>query len=220
MEEINFNAEERAVIGKKVKALRRQGVLPAVLYGPGISAFPISFVMKDVSRELSRLSSSSLVGINVGGNKYPALVREKQRDVLTGELIHLDFQVVSLTETVRAEVNIQLEGESPAVMTENAILVFGLETLDVEGLPQDLPRNITVDVSGLAELGDAIYVRDLAPPPNVTVMNDPEEMVVLVSYQGIIEEEEEIEEELLEEGEEPEVIEKGRREEDEIEDEE
>ncbi len=216
MEEILFEAMEREVTGKKVKALRRLGVLPAVLYGGGVEAFPVSFIAKDVSRDLSRLSSSSLVRIKVAGKEYPALVREKQRDVLTGELLHLDFQVVSLTETVRADVNIIQEGEAPAILMLNAILVSGLETLDVEGLPQDLPRNIIVDLSGLEELGDTIYVRDLDIPPNVTVLNEPDEMVVLVSGQDYIEEEEELEEELLEEGEEPEVIEKGRRDGDEI----
>jgi large subunit ribosomal protein L25 len=216
MEEIVFEATEREVTGKKVRALRRVGVLPAVLYGGGVESFPISFIAKDVSRALSRLSSSSLVRINVAGKEYPALVREKQRDVLTGDLLHLDFQVVSLTETVRADVNIIHEGESPAILMLNAILVSGLETLEVEGLPQDLPRNIIVDVSGLEELGDTIYVRDLDIPPNVTVLNEPDEMVILVSGQEYIEEEEELEEELLEEGEEPEVIEKGRRDDDEF----
>jgi large subunit ribosomal protein L25 len=213
MEEIVFEAQEREVTGKKVNALRRAGVLPAVLYGGGVEAFPISFLAKDVSRDLSRLSSSSLVRIKVAGREYPALVREKQRDVLTGQLLHLDFQVVSLTEIVRADVNIIQEGESPAILMLSAILVSGLETLEVEGLPQDLPRNIIVDISGLEELGDTIYVRDLDLPPNVTVLNEPDEMVILVSGQEYIEEEEELEEDLLELGEEPEVIEKGRREE-------
>ncbi len=92
----------------------------------------------------------------------------------------------------------------------NAILVTGLEEIDVQSLPKDLPSRITVDISGLEEIGDTLYVKDLELPPNIEVLNDPDEMVVLVS--GItVEEIEEEEVEILEE--EPEVIERGKREE-------
>jgi large subunit ribosomal protein L25 len=135
--------------------------------------------------------------------------------VILGDLLHVDFQIVSLTETVRANVTIQLEGEAPAVEDGSAILVTGLEEIELECLPQDLPSRIVVDVSGLGEVGDAIYVRDLPLPADVKLWSDPEELIVLVTYITMEEIEEEEEEVLVEDLEEPEVIERGKREDEE-----
>jgi large subunit ribosomal protein L25 len=182
-----------------------------------MDAVPVSMNFAEVNRDLHQITGSVLVNVVVGTKEFPALVKEKQRDVLTGNLIHVDFQVVSMTETVKANVSVQYEGESPAVKELTGILVAGLESLEVESLPQDLPSRFVVDISVLEELGDAIYVRDLAVPANVTMLTEPDEMIVLVTGREITEEELEEEEVELEdvEGEEPEVIEKGKREEEE-----
>jgi large subunit ribosomal protein L25 len=214
MEEIVLQAKQRNVIGKQVKALRRQGGLPAILYG-SIDSQPITLDAHDAERVLQSVTSSHLITIDVEGSPHSVLVRERQRNPLTGHLIHVDFQVVSLTEKLHASVLLDLVGDAPAVKDHSGVLVTGLESLDVECYPQDLPERITIDLSILREIGDAIYVRDLSIPEAVEVLVDSDEMVILVTAPEAEPVEEEEEEEGIvevEEGE-PEVIERGKKEE-------
>jgi large subunit ribosomal protein L25 len=213
MEEIVLQAKRRQIIGKQVSGLRRAGQLPAVLYGRHVDAQPIALDLKETSRLIERLSPSALIVIQLDGDRHYALVREKQRNHLLGTLRHVDFQAVSLTEKVRANVSIHLTGEAPAVENFFGILVSNVEALDVEALPRDLPEGIYVDVAILEKIGDAVYVRDLVLPPGVEVFSDPDEIVVVVTAQAS--EEVTPEEEAVVEGTEPEVIEKGKREEEE-----
>ena len=219
MEKAVIQAEKRAVVGKQVRALRRDGKLPAVIYGYGIDPISIILDAHSASRILAKASSSTLVTIELAGTQYPTLVREKQLDFIRNELIHVDFLAVSMTEKITADVGIQLEGAAPAVKEFNAIIVHNLTELEVECLPSDLPERFVVDISGLAEIGDGVYVRDVTPPANVEILTDPDEMIVVAT--AMAEEEAEEEEEVLvgEEGEEPEVIEKGKKEEEEKEEE-
>jgi large subunit ribosomal protein L25 len=213
MEEIVLQANHREAIGKQVKVLRRKGMLPAIIYGKGISPIPISLDYRVVSRVLSKTTTSHLVVVDLGDSQHTTLVRERQRHPVTGNLLHIDFLEVSLTETLRTSVMIELKGESPAVKNYNGVVVTGIETLEVECLPNDLPERIIVDISILNEIGDSIFIRDIPVPPNVEFLTDPDEMLVLITH-PVAEEEEEVEEiEELEEEEEPEVIERGKKEE-------
>jgi large subunit ribosomal protein L25 len=221
MEEVVFQANHRQVIGKKVKRLRRDGLLPAVVYGHNIEPIPITLDMREASRTLDEISPSALVVLDIDGVKHNTLVRDKQRNPVRRSIIHVDFQAVSLTETVRADLNINLVGEAPAIETYLGILVPSLEQLSIESLPTNLPDRIDVDISGLVEIGDSLLVSDLVVPEGVDILNDPEDVVVVVLAPAVEEEEEEEEEEVeLEEGEEPEVVERGKLEEEEEETEE
>jgi large subunit ribosomal protein L25 len=216
MEKVVVQAEKRTVIGKQVKALRREGKLPAVIYGYGIDPISIVLDQRSASRLLAKASSSTLVTIELAGVQYPTLVREKQLDFIRNSLIHVDFMAVSMTEKITASVGVHIVGEAPAVKEFGAILVTGLTELEVECLATDLPERFTVDVSGLTEISSGVYVKDVVAPPNVEILDDPEEMIVVATAAAIEEEEEE--EEVLEgeeELEEPEVIEKGKKEEEE-----
>lgn len=214
MEKSVIQAEKRNRIGKGVRALRREGKLPAVIYGFGIEPISIVLDAHSASRILARATSSSLITIELQGKQYPTLIREKQHNFIRNELIHVDFLAVSMTEKITATVGITLEGTAPAVKDFNAIIVNSLSELQVECLPADLPERFVVDISGLAEVGDAFYVKDVNLPANVEILNDPDEVIVVATAMA----EEAIEEEAAlegEEGEEPEVIEKGKKEEDE-----
>ena len=213
MEEVVFQANHREVIGKKVKVLRREGLLPAVVYGHNTEPIPITLDMRDATRTLDSISPSALVVLNIDGTKHYTLVRDKQRNPVRRSIIHVDFQAVSLTETVRADLNINIVGEAPAVETYLAILVPSLEQLSIESLPTNLPDRIDVDISGLEEIGDSILVSDLVVPEGVDILNDPEDVVVVVIAPAVEEEEVEEEEVELEEGAEPEVLDRGKREE-------
>jgi large subunit ribosomal protein L25 len=220
MEEVVFQANRRDVTGKKVKTLRRDGRLPAVVYGHNIESISISLDMRDAIRTLDSISPSALVVLEIDGDKHHTLVRDKQRNPVRRSIIHVDFQAVSLTETVRADVNINIIGEAPAVEAYLAIVVPSLEQLSIECLPTDLPDKIDVDISELGEIGDSILVGDLIIPDGIEVMNDPEDVVVVVIAQAAEEVEEVEEEEVeLEEGAEPEVLDRGKREEGEEEEE-
>lgn len=220
MDEVVIQANRREVIGKKVGALRREGKLPAVVYGSKIESIPITLDMREASRTLEKLSPSALVVVDVDGEQHYTLVRDKQRNPLRRSIIHVDFQAVSLTETVRADLNIHLVGDAPAIETYLGIVVPSLEQLSIESLPKDLPDKIDVDISGLMEIGDSILVGDLVVPDGVEILSDPEDVVVVVIAQAAEEVEEVEEEEVLEEGAEPEVLERGKREDGEEEEEE
>jgi large subunit ribosomal protein L25 len=216
MEKVIIPAEKREVVGKKVKVLRREGKLPAIIYGHGIDPISIVLDARDASRTLAKATSSSLITIELDGKQYPTLVREKQLDFIRNSLIHVDFLAVSMTEKITASVGVQVVGEAPAVKEFGAILVTGLTELEVECLATDLPERFTVDVSGLAEISSGVYVKDVTPPPNVEILSDPEEVIVVATAMVEEEIEEEVEEVLLEgeeELEEPEVIGKGKEEE-------
>jgi len=210
-----FEAKNRKTIGKKVKALRREGVLPAIIYGTGIEPIPISLDAHQASKKLHSVTPSQLITLKVDGDEYAALVRDRQRDPVTYHLIHVDFLHVSMTERIRVEVSIDLVGESPAVEEMAAILDSQLESLTVECLPKDLVNSIQVDVSSLVSIGDSLTVGDITLPPNVDVLNDLEDIVVVATSQMMEVEEKEKLEGLEEYTEEPEVIIRGKKEEEE-----
>jgi len=208
MEEILLTATRRNVIGKQVRALRREGKLPGVIYGHRFDPLAITMDLRDASRSLAGLAPSALVTVVVDGETHLSLVREKQRDKITGILTHVDFLAVSMKEKLRTKVFVSLVGVAPAIKTYNAIQVAGADELEVECLPQDLPERIEVDLSGLNEIGAAIYIRDLNVSDKVKILTDPDTMIVLLTAPELEE---------VAEGEEvsaePEVIEKGKKEE-------
>jgi large subunit ribosomal protein L25 len=219
-EKIIIEAQKRTIIGKKVGALRRQGILPGIIYGrigkEQIDPIPIQLDMHEASLIIRKMTGSSLVTLDVEGEKYPAILREAQRDIIYGTLRHVDFMAVSLTEKLQTSISIELIGQAPAEINMAAVVVTGISELEIECLPQDLPERIEVDATTLVDIDSAIYVKDLNVPPNIDVLTDPEELIAGVTYVIIEEEEEEEEEgelaELLEEDVEPEVIEKGKKE--------
>ena len=210
MEQVVIKASRRNVIGKQVRALRREGKIPAVIYGRYIEPLSIELDLRDITNSLHGLAPSAIVKVDVEGVEHQALVREKQRDNIKGTLTHIDFLAVSMEDILRAHVSVELFGLSPAIKDFNGILVTGTNELEVECLPRDLPERIRVDVSVLKKIGEAIYVRDIQLSEAIRILNDPDTMVALVTGQEA--------EEVVEEAAavEPEVIEKGKKEEEEL----
>ena len=206
MEKVVLQATKREALGRKVGALRRAGKLPAVLYGHGIESTPVMLDALEAALKLSHLTSSSLVMVALDGKEYPTLVREKQRDYLKNRLLHLDFQVISMTEKVTTKVGIELTGTAPAVKEFSAVIVTVLNELEVECMPQDLPALVVIDISGLAEVGAGIHVRDVVISDKVKILDDPGEMIVVASAtreEKVVEEEAPAEEEAAPEESEP-----------------
>ena len=181
MEKVVLKAEKRSVTGKQVGALRRTGKLPAVIYGRHVEPIAIMLDAHGAGLALAKLSSSSLVTIAVDGKEYPTLVREKQRNFIKGNLTHVDFLAVDLTENIRASIRIHFVGVSGAVKDYNAVLVHGLESIEVECLPTVLPEGINVDISSMQQIGEGIHVSDISLPENIRVLTDGDEMIVVAT---------------------------------------
>lgn len=217
MEKVLLKAELRTIVGRKVKNLRLAGKVPAVIYGSEVKSLPITLNKKDTTNTLNKFSGSTILTIEVDGKEHATLVREIQQDYIKGELLHVDFLAISLKEMLRTSVSITLVGVAPVLEEYSALIVSGLDQIEVECLPQDLPEVIEVDISSLEELGSAIYLKDIPTIEKVEFLSDPEELIAVAS--SIKEEVEEVveEDEILEgieEGDEPEVIERSKDDED------
>ncbi len=214
-EKIVLDAQPRSITGKQVSQLRRQELVPAVIYGPRLAqAINIQAPRKALQESLRQAGGTHLIEINVGGEKHSALVRDVQRDVLKGHLLHVDFYAVALDTKLRVEVPLAVVGESPVVRSGEALLVSLATSVEVECLPQHIPTELTVDASRIVAVGDELTVGDLAVPPNVTVMADPEEVLIRAVYAAAPET---TEEEVTEAGAEAvEVIKRGKAEEEEF----
>ena len=181
MEKVVLQATKRDVTGKQVKALRRAGQLPAVIYGRHVEPISISLDARIAGMAIAKLTSSSLVTINVDGAEYFALLREKQRNFIKGNLTHVDFLALDLTEKIRTKVRLHFVGNSGAVKDYSAVLIHRIEQLEVECLPADLPERIDVDITPLAQIGNSVRVRDIAVPANVAVLVDEDDIVIIAT---------------------------------------
>ncbi|HEU4760385.1 MAG TPA: 50S ribosomal protein L25 [Dehalococcoidia bacterium] len=172
----------RAVLGKKVKQLRRHGVVPANVYGNRVDSLAIQVPVEELRHVLRTAGRNEIVYLRLDGQELrPTFIRTVQRDAVTDAILHVDFYQISLKEKVRLEVRLHLVGVAPAVDLFSGTLLHGLDSITVEGLPIEIPSHIEVDVSGLEQIDHAIHVRDLDVPANLTVLTDPELVVAKVA---------------------------------------
>ena len=178
-EKLQLAAEPRKIAGSKVRHLRVQGIMPAVLYGKGVLSTNLSVGAKDFDQVFRRAGESTLVFVKMGTDEYPTLIKEVARDPRTGNAIHADFYAVSLTEKITARVPVVFVGVSPAVTDEGGTLVRNVNDLEVQALPADLPYEISVDISGLKAFGDQITLGDIKVP-KATLPGDVGEIIATV----------------------------------------
>lgn len=178
MDRIELRAEPRSVLGKQVRALRRTGTVPANIYGHGRST-AVQIPAKETEQVLSRAGRTHLVYLTMdGGGPTTVVVKDYQRHPIKRSLLHVDFYRVAMTETLRIDVPVRLVGDAPGIKEYEATVFQPLTTLSAESLPADLPDVLEVDVSGLHEIDSAVYVRDIQAPSGVTILTDPDEIVV------------------------------------------
>jgi large subunit ribosomal protein L25 len=182
MERIELQAESRKIVGKQVKQLRRQGWVPAVLFGARIKSRSIQVEEPALSKALQQAGSTTLINLflDSGARPHIVLAREIQRDILTGRLRHVDFYQVQLDQKIKTTPALEIMGESPLVKSGSAVLVQILSHVEVECLPTDLIHSIPVDISVLKRLDDSISVGDLPVPHGVTILTDPDDTVASV----------------------------------------
>ena len=199
-----YAVEPRAVLGKKVKRLRREGVLPANIYGRGIDSVAVQLPLRQAREMLLEHGTNTLIQVQVEGEQdaRSVIVRAVKRNPASGALLHLDFYQVDLARMLRATVPVSIVGVAPGVDTHGGILLQGADSVQVEALPADMPERLEVVVDGLEELDQQVTVADLVVPANATVLSDRELMLARLSRPRlIVEEEEEVpegEEELVE----------------------
>lgn len=205
-----LEATKRQLIGKEVRHLRAEGVIPGVLYGPTFDAIPLQVEWANLRPVLMEAGGSQIIEINLDGERYNALVRQVQRSPIRGDVLHIDFYRVRMDVAIRTEVPIVLVGDVDHLEDLGGVLIHEMTSVEVECLPADLPSEVPVDVSGLREIGDTILASELPELPGVRYHVDPKDVIVATTYLQRAEEEEE---EVREGAEEPELI--RRREEDE-----
>ena len=176
-----LTATKRTVLGKQVRALRREGQLPGVIYGPGAEPTAIQVNAREAARELRFVQGAELVELNLDGKTYNVLLQALQRHSIRGEFLHADFYAVDMSRKLRARIPVRLIGSSFAVVSLSGVLVRGVTELEVESLPGDLIPHVESDLSVLKEIGMAIHVRDLVLPPELTLLTDPDELIVRVT---------------------------------------
>lgn len=179
MDRISLKAKEREVFGKKVKYLRREGLIPAHVFGKKLDTEHVTVDSTDFTKVFKEAGETGLVDLKIGAEKVrPVLIREVQTDPVLGHPLHIDFYQVNLTEKTTVPVPIVLlEAELELVHTGEAVVIQPLMEVEVEALPTDLPENIEVDISSLKAIGDAITVKDLKVPAGVTILAEEEAVV-------------------------------------------
>lgn len=181
MTTLALKAEKRKLTGRKVKKLRREGVLPGNVYGKKVKSEEVQVDIKEFKKVFDQAGETGLIDLTLGTTKKPVLVHDVQLDSVTDEPIHVDFMQVDLKEKVTATVPVEVEGESPAEKSGIGTVVKLLNEIEVEALPPDLPERFVVDASKLEEVDQAIKVSDLNyDKAKVEVKVDPEELVVKV----------------------------------------
>lgn len=181
MAEYSLEAQMRTVVGKKVKRIRNSGMVPGTVYGPKTDPIKVQFGYRQLEKTLMSAGGTNLIDINVEGDKtYPVLARDVQRDILKGDILHVDFFAVDMQTKIRADIPLDYVGESPMIASRKGIMITGPNSVTVEMLPSNLINQIKVDVSTLVEMGDTISVKDLPLDDSITVINDPEEMIARI----------------------------------------
>lgn len=185
MEEILLEVEARQDLGRgKSKDLRDKGFVPAVIYGQGKTTQSIRVVNRDLLRLMhEHRLETAVINLKFKDSKnkpLPCLIKEVQHDPVRGNVIHVDFNEISLTKVIKVNVPVAVKGEAVGVKQEGGSLEHILWEIEVECLPTDIPKNIEVDVSQL-KIGDSIHIKDVAFPSNIKVLNDPGAIILSVA---------------------------------------
>lgn len=177
---LELQAQPRNERGKRVKAVRAAGFLPAVVYGDGVASQPIAVSFTEFERAYRSVGESSLLQLKVGEKPYTVVIHDIVHDPLTDRPTHADFYAVRMDRLLKVSVPLEFTGESGAVKNEGGILVKVAHELEIEAMPSDLPHGLSVDVSLLAAWGDRILVKNISVPRGVVILAPPDEVVAIV----------------------------------------
>ena len=177
---VSIKAEKREITGKRMKALRAGGKIPAVLYGRGKESISLEIPERAFSMVFKLAGESTLVDLELGGEKRNVLIHDVAFDPVKDNPIHIDFLEVRMDKLLRAKIQLVFEGESPAIKSLGGVLVKVMHELEVEALPKDLPHEVKIDISKLANLEDRFTVADLKLPDGVKAIAKPDDVLALI----------------------------------------
>ena len=182
MKQIELRATSREILGKKVRFLRRQGIIPLHLFGHSVESIALQCDEAQLKGVLAHAGKTRLISLKLDKGKKPrnVMVREIQRDRRTDGLLHVDLYQIKMTEKIRVEVPVVVVGEAPALKSKENMLLQELNSLTVECLPNEIPANVRVDLSSLTERDQAIRVENVILGKEVAILNDPELVVVKI----------------------------------------
>jgi len=184
LEFMELATEIRNSAGKSstsTKNLRAEGKIPAEFYGRGMENKTLMVDRAAFRKLFKEAGENTVITLLVDGKKQPCLVHDVQYHPLTNEIAHVDFYGIRMDEKLQTMVPVEFTGEAPAVKEKGGIVMKAVSEIEVEALPADLPHSFTVDLSALVDLGQSIYVKDIAVPQNVKVLSDPETVLVNVT---------------------------------------
>jgi large subunit ribosomal protein L25 len=174
-DKIKLKVENRDVTGKKVRFLRNKGIVPVHLFGHNVDSTALQGDAAVLTKVLSQAGGTRLIDLKIGESEtnHAVMVREVQKDPLRGNLIHVDFYEVSMSEKIRVDVPIVIVGDSPALKVRDKMLNVAMNTLSIECFPDKMPDRIQVDISTLSGGRTAVHVKDIAIP-EIAILIDPD----------------------------------------------
>ncbi|MCA9372149.1 50S ribosomal protein L25 [Candidatus Woesebacteria bacterium] len=179
-EKIILAVQKRNVVGKANRMLRKQGMIPAVVYGQGTEPLSISIGMKDFISTYKKAGETSVIYISIEKQEIPTLITDYQIDPIRNSILHVDFIKVNLHKKIEASVPVEFVGESEAVKTLNGVLLTQTDEITVEALPTDIPHAFTIDLSKLTQIGDIVTVADLPKSSSYTIQDEEDKIIVSV----------------------------------------
>lgn len=179
MKHEKLKVEKRTILGKKLKKLRREGIIPANVYGKNIKSESVQVKADELEKVYKETGETGLVDLEFSGKLIPVLIHNVQKN-FRGKVLHTDFFQVNLQEKVKAMVPLEIVGEPKAVIDKIGILMTILSEVEVEALPEELPEKIEVNVAHLANIDDQITVADLKAPNNVEILTDQTQVVAKI----------------------------------------
>lgn len=212
---LELKTKIRKVQGKKVKNLRQENILPAVVYGHGAKTLSLQLDTRDFKKIYQEAGGSTVIRLKIEGEEGEernVLIHDVDKEPVTGEILHVDFYQIKKGEKVTAEVPLVFEGEAPAVKSEGGVLIKDISQVEVESLPEALPHEIKVDISSLEKIDDAIRIKDLKIPQGAKIKASDEDIVASIIPPRTTEELEALEEEVEEKVEEVEKVEEEKEE--------
>lgn len=177
---LTLDAQLRSVVGKKVKQIRKKGILPGNIFGPQFKSVSISIPLADFQKTYRSAGETGIVYINVEKESHPTLITNVQYHPVSDMLLHVDFRKIDLKQKIETAVPVEVKGQSPAVTQKGGVLLTLSKELIVEALPEEIPSHVEVDISIITELGQEIKVSDLAKSAAYTIKENPDKVVVSV----------------------------------------
>lgn len=173
--------QKRNLFGKKVNHLRKNGLIPAELYGHNIENLHLALFEKEFLKVFEKAGENEIINLIIDDQKIPVLIHDIQIDPLTNKIIHIDLYQIKMTEKITVNVPLEFINEAPAVKEKDGILVKAMQEIKIETLPANIPHSIKVDLASLDDIGKSIYVSDLVLPPKIKILVDAKTVIATIT---------------------------------------